>query len=102
MKKQILIEKYIEPSEVEVKEIEARGGVVIKRWFDKYGDRHSFMGHPSVIYYNKDWQVIEQYWHKKNQIHRNRTLPAYIFYENGQIISQEFYTNGEFIKIKFY
>jgi hypothetical protein len=42
--KQILIEKYIEPSKIEM-----FGDIVVKKWLDKYGDLHSFMGHPASI-----------------------------------------------------
>jgi hypothetical protein len=43
--KQILIEKYIEPSKVEA----GSDGAFIKYWFDKYDDLHSFMNHPACV-----------------------------------------------------
>jgi antitoxin component YwqK of YwqJK toxin-antitoxin module len=92
MKKQILIEKYIEPSEI----LEDITGSIVKRWLDKNGDLHSFMGQPAFIYY-KDGQIITQEWHKKGVIHRDGDLPAIIEYNNsGKVIEKYYYKKGEF------
>ena len=83
--KQILIEKYIEPSETEV------GGVLVReRWLDKYGDRHSLMGQPSEIWY-ENGQITEKRWHKKGILHRDKALPAETFYYNENIFGELWY-----------
>jgi antitoxin component YwqK of YwqJK toxin-antitoxin module len=86
--KQILIEKYIEPSETKV-----RGNLVIKSWFDRNYDLHSFMGQPAGIFY-ENGRIIEQQWFKKGVLHRDGVLPACISYYNGQIIRQWWYKKG--------
>jgi hypothetical protein len=89
--KQILIEKYIEPSERKIGE-----NSVFESWFNKYGDLHSSMGQPAFICYKE--QVLSQSWYKKGVEHRDRDLPSYIGYSNGQVYYQEWYKNGELIK----
>jgi hypothetical protein len=74
-RKQILIEKYIEPSETK-----KDGAYVIESWFDKHGDYHSFMGQPAVTCYGKNKKVLAQHWCKKGISHRDRNLPASIYY----------------------
>ena len=91
MKKQILIEKYIEPSEVENRS----DRTIIKLWLNRNYDLHSFMGHPAVIRYYSSGQIIGQTWFKKDIIHRDGDLPAYIGYDsNGKISCQEWYKKG--------
>jgi len=88
--KQILIEKYIEPSEIEI----ISGDIIIQRWLDKYGDKHSFMGHPAVIAFTKV-EIHYQYWYKKNLPHRDKHLPASIYYYKGKESSKFWWENGE-------
>jgi hypothetical protein len=120
--KQLLIEKYIEPSEVII-----NINSVIERWLDRNGELHSFMGQPSVIRY-ENGQINAHSWHKKDKLHRDNNLPSVIWYnqyeqtirkdwfkkhvlhrdedmpavicydENGKIKSQDWYKNGEFVK----
>jgi antitoxin component YwqK of YwqJK toxin-antitoxin module len=91
--KQILIEKYIEPSEVKINE-----DWVHESWLDKYGDTHSILGQPSLICYNSG-KLCYQEWYKKGIEHRNGDLPSFISYDsNGQISCQAWYKNGELIK----
>jgi hypothetical protein len=94
MKKQILIEKYIEPSE----KVTEFNGIIVERWFDKYEYKHSFMGQPAVIVYNENKKIIEQRWYKKGFCHRDGDLPACIFYFKEQTSYQEWYKNGKRIK----
>jgi hypothetical protein len=94
MKKQILIEKYIEPSEISID-----GNFSSKRWNDKYGDRHSIMGQPAIICYRKN-KITLQCWFKKGTKHRDRDLPARIDYVDGQIEVQSWYKEGTRIKVK--
>jgi hypothetical protein len=82
--KSILIEKYIEPSEV----IDKGYGIVVECWLDRNGDYHSFMGHPAYVGYNSDGQINYQEWYKKGVIYRDRNLPAIIYYDNEKIVSQ--------------
>jgi hypothetical protein len=91
--KQILIEKYIEPSET----ITIGDGRIIERWLDKYGDRHSFMGHPATLW-SCNGEIDSQYWNKNGVRHRDGNLPAEIWYFKGQISYQEYWKNGKFIK----
>jgi hypothetical protein len=88
----IIIEKYIEPSEVMV-----GGNDIAELWFNKYGEEHSFLDYPSIIGYSSG-QIIFKYWHKKGEIHRDRGLPSVIYYENDIITEKAWYKNGEFIK----
>jgi hypothetical protein len=87
--KQILIEKYIEPTEIKID-----GNSVYEFWFDRNYDLHSFMSHPAYIeYYNG--QIIYQEWYKKGVRHRDGDLPAFIGYDyNGQISYQSWYKKG--------
>jgi hypothetical protein len=92
--KQILIEKYIEPSEIITQDT-----YVIKLWFNEDGDLHSFMGQPGKsLYFNK--KIIKQVWYKKNKIHRDKNLPAVIFYRKEQVDEKRGYKNGVLIDIK--
>jgi antitoxin component YwqK of YwqJK toxin-antitoxin module len=94
MKKQILIEKYIEPSEIKI-----NSNYTYESWFDRNDDLHSFMGHPASVCYYSNGQIIGKQWYKKGVIHRDGDLPAYIiYYSNGQISYQAWYKNG--IRIK--
>jgi hypothetical protein len=90
--KQILIEKYIEPSGV-IKS----GDYVIQYWLDRNYNLHSFMGQPARIVYEKS-KVEAKFWYKKSTEHRDRGLPAEIYYKNEKETSQWFYKNGKFIK----
>jgi hypothetical protein len=81
--KQILIEKYIKPSETKIQD----NGVIIENWFNEDGDLHSFLGHPAKIYYNDD-KVSIQGWYKKSKLYRNRDLPAKIEYTNSETTKQ--------------
>jgi hypothetical protein len=84
--KQILIEKYIEPSEVIID-----GNYIFKRWLDRNYNLHSFMGQPACIFY-KNGQIIKKIWCKKGVYHRERDLPAIIEYDsNGQITYQSWF-----------
>jgi hypothetical protein len=86
--KQILIEKYIEPSEVKV-----YSNYAYERWFDRNYDLHSFMGQPAFIEY-RNGKIINKAWFKKGVLHRDGALPAYISYSNGQIAYQYWYKKG--------
>ena len=88
--RQILIEKYIEPSEIKI-----NCNYTYKSWFDKYDDLHSFMGQPAKIGYNSNGQIKHQEWYKKGVRHRDGDLPAYIRYDsNGQISCKMWYKKG--------
>ena len=90
MKKQILIEKYIEPSEAKID-----GTWVYESWFDKYDDLHSFMGQPAKIGYDSNGQINHQIWYKKGVQHRDGDLPAYVGYNsNGKISYQVWHKKG--------
>lgn len=91
--KSILIEKYIEPSEVTL-----NGDSVVECWFDRNYDLHSFMGQPAVITYING-KIRFRSWYKKGVRHRERNLPAYIdCNSNGQLSYQAWYTNGNKIR----
>jgi hypothetical protein len=96
-RKQILIEKYIEPSEISY-----GARVIIEKWFNKHEEEHSFMGQPSTVYYTYDnREIICKFWQKKGNPHREKGMPAYIHYSgNNEIIIQEWWNNGDFIKSK--
>jgi hypothetical protein len=61
-KRSILIEKYIEPSEVEVK-----NSYIAEIQLDKYGDKHSKLCQPSEVWIGKNGEIIGQWWHKKGK-----------------------------------
>jgi len=93
MKRQILIEKYVEPSEVII-----YVNYVAEKWLNKNYDLHSFMGQPAYILYDNK-KISCQCWYKKGIQHRGMGLPAVIDYNyNEQTIRQFWYKNGEFIK----
>jgi hypothetical protein len=97
--KQILIEKYIEPSEVII-----TGGCVTERWFDRNCNLHSFMGQPSYVSY-KNGKITTKLWHKKGFIHRNRSLPdmiTFLYSYNTTMIELWRDVNGIVLKTKTY
>jgi hypothetical protein len=88
--RQILIEKYIEPSEIRVD-----GDDICERWFDRNEDLHSFMGQPAYIEY-ENGQICYQSWYKKGVRHRDGDLPAVINYHSNEKISyQAWCKNGQ-------
>jgi hypothetical protein len=96
--KQLLIEKYIEPSEV----IIIDGDYITERWFDKNYDLHSFMGHPSRIAY-KNKEIIWQEFHKKGELCRNKNLPDFVkrYWDSCHNLSIIYYwrnINGSILK----
>ena len=87
--KQILIEKYIKPSETQFINV-----FFVEMWLNEYGDRHSFMGQPAFVQYYKG-QIETQHWDKKGELHRDRGLPAIIYYNNKeQTGAKRWYKNG--------
>jgi len=94
--RQLLIEKYIKPSNTEVGH-----GFFIERWYDKYGYCNSSMGQPASIWHG-DGQIRYQDWYKKGTYHRDKGLPAIIEYEDGKITSQHWHKNGKEIKRESY
>jgi hypothetical protein len=88
MKKQIFIEKYIEPSERIIV-----SNYIIELWFDKYDYLHSFMGHSAEVWYYSG-QVYVQKWYKKDVKHRGRGLPAEIYYESGVVTDKKTFINN--------
>jgi hypothetical protein len=125
--RQILIEKYVDSDEYG---ISSKYNFFAKFWINELGDLHSFLCHPALLYFSnnnglfgeltgKGWykkgvvhrdknlpaeifykngQIEVESWYKKGLKHRGGGLPAYIEYENGQINYQEWYENGKFIK----
>jgi hypothetical protein len=124
--RQILIEKYIEPSETNF-------GVFyfVERWLNEDGEVHSLLGQPAENFYDKDngnlevqkWykkgkqhrdkdlpaeieynskgEIIEKYWVKKGELHRDNNLPAEIYFEDSKIVYKSYYKKGELIKEEF-
>jgi hypothetical protein len=89
--RQVLIEKYIKPSE-----IKTHGKYSHYFWYNEYEDRHSILGQPSEIVYCDKSKVIGQFWHKKGLPHRDRGLPSAIYYNlREEKISEYWYKNGE-------
>jgi hypothetical protein len=92
-KKQILIEKYILPSEID--------SFGTEYWHNKYGELHSFLGQPAVVNYNGisesvSYKKIEQQrWYKNGKTHRERGLPAIIYFYDDKISTRYWFKNGE-------
>jgi hypothetical protein len=102
--RQILIEKYIFPSE-----IKKLGFFVVEYWFNKYGELHSFMSQPASNWYNYNGKLIYQNWYKKHERHRDGDLPAYINYHYNGIIKRQYWfkkdeihRNGDFPSEMYY
>jgi hypothetical protein len=97
--KQILIEKYIKPSET----LCPNGNYFflftnkIEQWLNDYGKLHNILGQPSeVCYYNG--KVVKKEWCKNGKIHRDKGLPAVLFYNNyEEIIEMQCWRDGRFI-----
>ena len=87
--KQILIEKYIEPSET----TNIDDSLFIERWLDRNYDLQSFFGQSAVVeYYNG--KVRCKSWYKKGVLHREKNLPVKIYYhENQTTWREEWYKN---------
>jgi hypothetical protein len=93
MKKQILIEKYIKPSEI----IFRGYGIISEYWFNRNYYLHSFMGQPAENWYYNG-KIKSQNFYKKGAWYRERNLPTYIRYDdNEQTIHQGWYKNGVFV-----
>jgi antitoxin component YwqK of YwqJK toxin-antitoxin module len=88
--KQILIEKYIEPTEISKFTILE---TFSEYWHNKYGELHSSLGQPALIYHGSGRTV--QHWYKNDKRHRDKNLPALIIYENGKITDAAWYENGK-------
>jgi hypothetical protein len=90
--RQILIEKYIKPSE-----ILDTVHYIVERWFNEDGELHSFMGHPAVLWYKKgdNIKLENKIWYKKGLRHREKDLPSSIFYKKEKEMSKIWYKNGE-------
>lgn len=95
--RQILIEKYIQPSKIEF-----WANFKFEQWHDRDGELHSFMGHPASVDYNITNKVISKSWYKKGKEHRDKNLPAFISYYNERMAKQVWYKNNIFIKEEFY
>ena len=92
--KQILIEKYIEPSEIfvytpTIDEMAYfyRSGYKIHRWFNRYGELHSCLGQPAEVHYNGKGWVYSQSWLKNGILHRDKDQPAEIRYSTIDNVS---------------
>jgi hypothetical protein len=93
--KQILIEKYIKPSEIF--KLDYDDGFKIERWFDRYGDLHSFMGHPAEVVFCK-FKLSEKRWFKKGILHSDGQFPSIIEYQNKQKETHYWFKRGVLIK----
>jgi hypothetical protein len=91
-RREILIEKYIEPSKIEIFR-----GIIVQRWFDRNYDLHSFMGHSSEIRHSSG-EISYQAWYKKGVEHRDKNLPSAIEYKDEQTIVLIYKKNG--VKVK--
>jgi len=83
--KQILIEKYIKPNKVETTTVCKK--YIVEMWLNEYWDEHSILGHPAVVWYyeeGKNIKIENKIWFKKGVRHREKKLPAIIFYENNE------------------
>jgi hypothetical protein len=87
--KQILIEKYIKPSDVTIS-----GDYVAERWLNKNYYLHSFLGQPAYIWY-KNGKILKKEWRKKGELHRDRNLPSYIYYYKNLTTSEHWFKNGK-------
>jgi hypothetical protein len=100
--RQILIEKYIEPSISKFLTSSHTGKIFfVQRWDNIYGELHGVFDYPAAIWYNLDFQILDKYWYKNGKKHRDRGLPAVIWYDDfgeGIIIRKEWHKNGKFIK----
>ena len=75
MKKQIIIEKYIQPSIINKNAIrrvltsyftvEKEEKFFVKEWHNNYGELHSFFNQPAKIYYNSEGEIIMRSWYKE-------------------------------------
>jgi hypothetical protein len=87
--RQILIEKYVEPSNAS-----SYRNFFHERWFNEDGELHSILGQPADIFY-ENGQIVQKEWYKKGVKHRGKRLPAEVWYENERIFIEYWYKNGE-------
>jgi hypothetical protein len=88
-RKNILIEKYIEPSEVVY-----FGTFFTEYYYNRLGELHSFLGQPAEVFnYNKS-EIRAQRYYKRNKIHRDCDQPAIIEYTSGRIDRQYWLKEG--------
>jgi hypothetical protein len=91
--RQILIEKYIEPSKETINNY-----LTSECWRDTNYKLHSFLGQPARIDFNKNKQIKFQIWCKKGTVHREKGLPAKIWYRHGKKVREEWFIEGIYIK----
>jgi hypothetical protein len=73
--KQIIIEKYIQPSIINKNvirqffddnfNVETEEKLLMKKWYNNYGELHSFFNQPAKIYYNSEGEIIMRSWYKE-------------------------------------
>jgi uncharacterized protein YodC (DUF2158 family) len=95
-RKEILIEKYIQPSEI--KHIEdGFYSCTTKIWHNNYGEKHSYFDLPALINYKMDLSE-EHGWFRDGILHRENK-PAVVVYDFlGRKYSEIWYFNGKMYK----
>jgi hypothetical protein len=80
--KQILIEKYINPSEVI---FDFDNKLFGECWTNEYGEFHSILNQPAEIWYFPNGNIDVKAWWKKGHLYRRKGLCYMICYnENGK------------------
>ena len=95
-KKDILIEKYLQPSKI-IHEVDDFSGskYVIKLWENKYGELHSTFDHPAKTNSTKSGNFLKQWWYKDGVFFRDKNK-SYVITYHDEVKTYE--SNG--IKLK--
>jgi hypothetical protein len=84
--KQILIEKYLHPSE-----INDFGDMF---WYNEYGELHNILGHPAIVLFSgihprklssiitKNYKITQKCWYKNGIPHNDNGNPSIIRYDS--------------------
>jgi antitoxin component YwqK of YwqJK toxin-antitoxin module len=94
-RREILIEKYIEPSEITKFLLNVFDyKMEDEKWRNEDGELDSVLGHPSIVRYNLFGEVTEKVWHKKGKLHRERDKPAIIIYQKKKTMRKHWLKNS--------
>jgi antitoxin component YwqK of YwqJK toxin-antitoxin module len=96
-RREILIEKYIEPSETScfpLNVFDYKMGY--EKWRNEDGELDSILGHPSLVKYDLFGEVVEKLWNKKGKLHRERDKPAIIGYQKNKTMHKNWFKKGDY------
>jgi hypothetical protein len=81
-KKDILIEKYLQPSEIIYKYDSLGKKYTIKFWRNRYGELHSTFDHPAKTSSTNSGNFLKKWWYKDGYLNRDKKKSYVIIYHD--------------------